>query len=147
MNVSLDGDDEGAYFAPDAAGDSYDKVAAASVTPVSAFRPYFKAVSVGGAKEFKGQTRSIVFSRETSEMFHQEESDDISDTGRLIIKARNGKIFVTSTMLVPKDITIVTAAGALFDHYTIQPGETRETKVTASGVYIVNRKKLSVKVK
>ena len=31
--------------------------------------------------------------------------------------------------------------------FTIQPGETVETRVNASGVYIVNKKKLSVKVK
>ena len=118
------------------------------VTPSQfAFRPYFTAVTGSGAKEYKGLTRSIIFSKENSEMFHQEENDDISNTGNLIIKGKDGSIFVTSTLQYAKDITIVTAAGALIDRYTIQPGETRETKVTASGVYLVNRKKLSVKIR
>ena len=118
------------------------------VTPSQfAFRPYFTAVTGSGAKEYKGLTRSIIFSKENLEMFHQEENDDISNTGNLIIKGKDGSIFVTSTLQYAKDITIVTAAGALIDRYTIQPGETRETKVTASGVYLVNRKKLSVKIR
>ena len=78
---------------------------------------------------------------------YDEEPDDIGSTGKLIIRATQGKIIVTSTMDQPKDVTIVSAAGATIGHYTIQPGETRETPVTASGIYIVNRKKLSVKIK
>ena len=118
------------------------------VTPQQyAFRPYFNAVPGGGAKEYKGLTRSIVFSRDDSEIYHQDESDDISKTGNLLIRGNEGRIFVTSTLQEAKEVIIVTASGALVDRYTIQPGETRETRVTASGVYLVNKKKISMKVK
>lgn len=126
---------------------SYVKVpASGAATTVSAFRPYFTSASSSPTKEYQGETRAIVFSKNTAKMFH-EEGDDISNTGELIIKGRNGRIIVTSTMRAEKNVTIVTAAGALIDRYTIQPGQTRETPVNASGVYIVNKKKLSMKIK
>ena len=112
---------------------------------LSAFRPYFIGSS-SPVKEFKGETRSIIFSRNTAEMNGQED-DDINDTGELIIRGRDGRILVTSMLQEAKDIIIVTSAGALIDRYTIQPGDTRETKVNASGVYIVNNKKIAVKIK
>lgn len=119
-----------------------------NVTPSQyAFRPYFIENGVGGPKRSKGGVHSIVFSRETAQMIHHEEEDDISNTGQLIIKGKNGRIIVTSTMRAEKDVTIVTAAGALIDRYTIQPGQTIETPVNASGVYIVNKKKVAVKIK
>ena len=118
------------------------------VTPSQyAFRPYFTIATGGGVKEYKGDTRAILFSMNDSEIIHQEDDDDISDTGELIIRGKSGKIYVTSTLQEAKDVTIVTAAGALIDRYTIQPGETKETKVNASGVYVVNKKKISVKIK
>ena len=129
-------------------GSSYD-VTTEATTGVP-FRPYFQAVSAesgGGAKEYKGLARSIVFSRDNSQMYHQEESDDIGKTGNLLIRGNEGRIFVTSTLQEAKEVVIVTASGALVDRYTIQPGETRETRVTASGVYLVNKKKISMKVK
>jgi hypothetical protein len=112
---------------------------------LSAFRPYFTGGGGGSpAKEYK--TRSIVFSRNTAEMNGQED-DDISDTGELIIRGRDGRILVTSMLQEAKDIIIVTSAGALIDHYTIQPGETRQTRINASGVYLVNKKKIAVRIK
>ena len=145
MNMSLAAGTNN--FAPDADGDSYDKVPdTGDATPVSAFRPYFTATAAG-AKEYKGLTRSIVFTREPSQIYEEKEEDDISNTGQLIIRAEKGKILVTSTLQEAKDVLISTAAGVLIDRYTIQPGETVETPVHVSGVYIVNKKKLSVGVK
>ena len=115
------------------------------ITPaLSAFRPYFTGSGGGVAKEYK--TRSIVFSRNTAEMYGQED-DDISVTGELIIRGRDGRIFVTSMLQEAKDIRIVTSTGAQIDHYIIQPGETRQTRISASGVYLVNKKKIAVRVK
>ena len=145
MNTRLDAGTDN--YTLSALGDSYNKLPdTGDATTVSAFRPYFSATSSSGAKEYKGLKRTIVFSKETAQMY-EEEPDDIGSTGKLIIRATQGKIIVTSTMDQPKDVTIVSAAGATIGHYTIQPGETRETPVTASGIYIVNRKKLSVKIK
>ncbi|MBR5929902.1 MAG: hypothetical protein IKZ93_07975, partial [Prevotella sp.] len=120
------------------------------VTPSqSAFRPYFQLASPSGnaVKEYKAPTRSIIFNRESSQMIGQEENeDDITNTGRLYISAKEGKIVVYSTLSAPEKVCIVNTAGALIDNYTIQPGETIETSINASGVYVVNKKKLSVKI-
>ena len=130
-------------------GDSYDKVpATGDPIEVLPFRPYFTAVGGGGVKGFKGNARRIVFSNEYSEMFgeEEEEEDDISHRGELIIVGRNGKIVVSSTYQVAKEVRIYSVGGAIIDNYTIQPGETVETAIHTSGVYLVNKKKLSVKI-
>ena len=81
-------------------------------------------------------------------MIGQEENeDDITNTGRLYISAKEGMVVVHSTLSAPEKVRIVNTAGALIDNYTIQPGETIETSINASGVYVVNKKKLSVKIK
>ena len=130
-------------------GKSYDKLPdTGDATTVAAFRPYFRTASGSGVKEYKAKARTIVFSNVNAQMFRQEEQeDDISSTGQLIIRAEEGKIVVSSTLAEPKLVNIVSASGAAVDRYTIQPGETRESTVIASGVYIVNQKKLSVRIK
>jgi len=145
LNEEIDGNEVNGYVLNED-GDSYEKVAAAKKEPVSAFRPYFISAPSSPTKEYQGETRAIAFSRNTAKMFHEEEEDDISNPGKLIIKGKDGRIIVTSTLRAEEDVIVVTAAGALIDRYTIQPGETRETKVTASGVYLVNKKKLSMKI-
>ena len=130
-------------------GKSYDKLPdEGDATTVAAFRPYFRTAPGSGVKEYKAKARTIVFSNVNAQMFRQEEQeDDISSTGQLIIRAEEGKIVVSSTLAEPKLVNIVSASGAAVDRYTIQPGETRESTVIASGVYIVNQKKLSVRIK
>ena len=130
-------------------GKSYDKLPdTGDATTVAAFRPYFRTATGSGVKEYKAKARTIVFSNVNAQMFRQEEQeDDISSTGQLIIRAEEGKIVVSSTLAEPKLVNIVSASGAAVDRYTIQPGETRESTVIASGVYIVNQKKLSVRIK
>ena len=126
-------------------GDAFNKLEGEETASLSAFRPYFQPAS-SGVKEFRAKARSILFSNVNAQMFGEQE-DDITSTGQLFIRAAAGKVVVSSTLTEPKQVNIVTASGALVDRYTIQPGETRETPVTASGVYIVNQKKLSVKLK
>jgi hypothetical protein len=41
-------------------------------------------------------------------------------------------------------IRIVNAAGATIANYALQPGETIETPVAVTGVYVVNKKKVFV---
>ena len=132
-------------------GNSYNLVTQASPVKTVAFRPYFEGTfkaPANGVKEYKAETRSIIFNRESSEMIGQEENeDDITNTGRLYISAKEGMVVVHSTLSAPEKVRIVNTAGALIDNYTIQPGETIETSINASGVYVVNKKKLSVKIK
>ena len=63
----------------------------------------------------------------------------------LIVKTRRGKIIVISQLRHERDIRIVNVSGVTVAAFTIQPGETVETRVNVAGVYIVNNKKLAVR--
>nr|MCR5641946.1 T9SS type A sorting domain-containing protein [Prevotella sp.] len=130
-------------------GGSFDKNEAGAVS--SAFRPYFTAASNGGAR---ATTRSIVFSSDQSELKGVEEHGDPSKEeigGGLEIYAKKHLVVVTSNLHLPTDVRIVNTAGIALSTFTIEPGETIETRVNISGIYIVQTadgvytKKLSVK--
>ena len=55
----------------------------------------------------------------------------------LFISTRPGKIVVTSALRGNTDIRIVNVGGQTVDTYTIQPGQTVESPINVSGVYIV----------
>ena len=137
-------------------GSSYDAVPAAStdlaitVEPVEvyAFRPYFIQSSAA-----RSITRSIVFSNDDSEMKGVIEHGDPTkdEAGTLNIYAKKHKIIVESALGYSTDVRIVNLAGITINAFTIEPGETVETRINTSGVYIVQPsearyvKKLSVK--
>ena len=135
-------------------GSSYDlpQSSAGSTAPVAApvaFRPYFTAN--GGARPV---TRSIIFNNEDTELKGVEEKGDPrSDeaTGSLMIYAKRHKIVVESALTYTTDVRIVNTAGITINVFTIEPGETIETRIYNSGVYIVlttdghYTKKLSVR--
>ena len=109
-----------------------------------AFRPYFKAAAGGGVKEFKGETRSIVFSN--GNIGELDPGDDGSrETGSLDIYTKGRKIYTVSHLKENINIQIINAAGATLTTYTLEPGKTIITPVTAPGTYIVNKKKLFIK--
>lgn len=137
-------------------GNSYeeDKVNT-TVAKVSAFRPYFTSTAVassggGGARPV---TRSIVFSNEDSELKGVVERGDPKEeaAGTLNVYAKKHKIIVESALGYTTDVRIVSLAGVTINAFTIEPGETVETRVNISGVYIVQTsdgrytKKLAVK--
>ena len=136
-------------------GDSYveDKVNT-TVVKVSAFRPYFTSTEVatsgGGARPV---TRAIVFSNDDSQLKGVEEKGNPNDEdpGNLSIYAKKHKIIVESALTRDIDVRIVNAAGITVASFTLEPGETVETRIINAGVYIVqsadNRyiKKLAVK--
>ena len=125
-------------------GSGYDKVpATGAATPVKTFRPYFEKST--SSSSVKGTTRSIVFSNEYSSLYGEEEESDNATTGSLDIRARGRRIVVTSTLDEETTVHIFTSAGQLLDTYTIVPGQTVETRVHNTGIYLVNRKKLSIK--
>ena len=127
-------------------GGSFDKTTAA--TTLYAFRPYFKATEANGAR-----VRRIVFSNDESELQPQEEDRDLRNesAGTLIIYAKKQTIVVESTLKEAADVTIYNTAGLSIASFTIQPGETIETRDVPHGVYIVQTtdgrrtKKLAVK--
>ena len=119
---------------------------------VTAFRPYFIAASGGGSA--RPATRSIVFSSDQSELKGVEEHGDPSKEeigGGLNIYAKKHLVVVTSNLHLPTDVRIVNTAGITLSTFTIEPGETIETRVNISGIYIVQTadgvytKKLSVR--
>ena len=122
-------------------GSSFDKT---STNSNLAFRPYFK---VAPSNPVKGETtRSIVFGsgEELKGEEHHEPGEELGD-GELIITAKKRAIVVTSTMKEEQTVSITNAAGIVVAQFPLQPGETRITPIHSTGVYIVNKKKLSVK--
>ena len=134
----------GAYFLNDA-GSSYDYIAAAQQTVP--FRPYFTASTGGSIKGRDGGAmgvQRIAFNR-NSEDIGEDERRDLTDLleGELLVQARDRRVIVTSQLNRPTNVSVINAAGAVIRTFSIAPGETVETPV-AAGVYIVNKKKVSV---
>jgi hypothetical protein len=116
-------------------GSSYDKVpTSGDATQVSAFRPFFVSSVASGAREV---TRSIVFSNNPAEIDMPHEEEKANEPGTLIIKAGKKKIVVESALRKETDVRILSTAGITLNTFTIQPGETIETRINISGVYIV----------
>ena len=122
-------------FILNAEGNSYVEDKTATKAAVVAFRPYFEAgtITPASSRQF---TRSIVFSDNISSLGGDDDADG-NVAENLIIESRQGKIIVTSALRRSTDIRIVNVGGQTVDAYTIQPGQTVETPIAASGVYIV----------
>ena len=138
MNESL-AVDEGNY-ALNANGDSYDKVTG-SAKSVGAFRPYFTS-QVHPTSSRKYMPERIVFGGDHHGL--EEEPQSTLD-GSLSIYVKNHKIITTSHLKEPVTICIRNVSGIAIANYMLQPGETQETRVKYTGVYIVNKKKIIVK--
>ena len=133
-------------------GDSYDKVtsktAVADKTSVP-FRPYFVPSSNGAKRRV---AEKIVFDMLEIAMDDEEENNPMDDNeGRLIIGGKKQTIIVTSSLSKAVPVRIVNTSGLTIATFNIQPGETIETPVPMTGVYIVRAangkymKKISVK--
>jgi hypothetical protein len=113
-----------------ATGSSYDKTdAEATVLP---FRPYFVKSSASGVR-----TRSIVFNDDNTELEHSEPDPTAGRSETIIITPGRHKIIVESKLRRTVDVRIVTPAGITMTTFTLEPGETVETRVVNQGVYIV----------
>ena len=110
---------------------------------VSAFRPYFFAQTPSGG-DVKGMLpSSIVFSGTNGDEFG--ETPESALDGYLEIFSRGRNIVTRSHMKEPTTIRIVNAAGITLANFVLPAGETIETPVNMPGIYIVNRKKLSIR--
>jgi hypothetical protein len=143
----------GYAFLLNADGNSYeeDKVNT-TVAKVSAFRPYFTSTAV--ASSARPFTRSIIFNNNDSEIKGVVEKGDPTKeeaAGTLNIYAKKHKIIVESALTYTTDVRIVNLAGITINSFTIEPGESVETRINNAGVYIVEStdgryiKKLSVR--
>ena len=119
-------------------------------TPVAAFRPYFTAAAASSARPL---TRSIIFGNDDSEIKGVVEHGNPKEeaAGTLNIYTKRHLILVESALTYTTDVRIVNLAGMTINSFTIEPGESVETRINTSGVYIVQStdgrhiKKLSVK--
>ena len=138
LNATIDA---GAYVL-NAEGSSYELTDAQ--TPAVPFRPYFAAAG-SGVKEHGAPraTRAIAFNSVETGLDEEQTEPGEELKGQLHIFARRGRIYVKSGLLEATEVRIVNTAGSVVRVFTIQPGQTIETQ-TEPGIYIVNKKKLSV---
>ena len=108
----------------------------------SAFRPYFTTAVVSPARGMqRAYAKKIIFGGTDNEL--REGPETVLD-GSLEIFTRGYNIVTRSHMKEAVAIRIVTAAGATFSDFVLQPGETIETTVPNTGVYVVNKKKVFI---
>ena len=120
----------------DSNGASYEKVTSATAAAnkkLSAFRTYFQA----DPKVVKAPTRRIRFNNVSSQFGgeDQEQRDHVSESIEFF--AKKHAIVVTSHMHNVADVGIYSASGICISTFDIQPGETIETPIYNSGVYII----------
>ena len=121
--------------------------ATGDATAVAAFRPYFTTSGGGGVKGNKSVgAKYIILNRINSQFGNDEQQPDLADgsDGDLIVKGKRGRIIVTSARTDATTVHIYSASGALIKTFKIEPGQTVETTVI-SGVYLVNRTKISIR--
>ena len=136
MNKKLADDKE--IFVLSAEGDCYVKTAGATI---SAFRPY---IVVAGSEpqtrgtEPKENVERVVFEMDDSGNFfaHGDPKNNLND-GTMDIYAKRQKVIVESNLRYVTDVRIVNVAGMTLSSFSIEPGETIDTRVESAGVYIV----------
>jgi hypothetical protein len=136
MNKSLEADN--GNYALNANGNSYVKVTGGEKI-VNAFRPYFTA-SVASSRKFMPE--SIALGGNHNGL---EEEPTSTLEGDLNIYVKDHKIITTSHLKEPVTICIRNVGGVTLVNYVLQPGETQETRIQNTGIYIVNKKKVFVK--
>ena len=128
-----------------AEGSSYDLPSSTNTTTPVAFRPYFTSAAAARQSSGNGDgsrpvTRSILFTQSDDSQLSQwaqESHDDMDGPGTLSISAGRHKILVTSALKAKATVVILNAAGIALHTFDIEPGETVETRIINSGVYIV----------
>ena len=136
-------------------GNSFDLTpeAGSAATP---FRPYFVGQKI---QQARAGTRSdvaikhIIFDSDDSSFAISDEDPSKEEIGTetMIFITRRHEILVTSYLRKEADVRIYNISGITVANFTIQPGETVNTYIPVSGVYIVHaaggryQKKLAVK--
>ena len=129
MSKKVDG------YLMNATGSSFDKTPDGGLATVP-FRPYFVAAPAQNGAPRRAAAESIVFDRTDSSFAI---GDDTSDelAGELTFSTKPRKLITTSSLRQPADVRIYNVSGVAISTFTIQPGETIETDITVSGVYII----------
>lgn len=110
------------------------------------FRPYFFNPSASTRRSgIYGILFGVIGGEGEEELTSDVEETAIDEPGELNVHAENRRIIVKSTLGEKIFVRIVNISGLTVRTFTIAPGETIETPVNLSGVYIVNHKKIAVK--
>ena len=118
-----------------ATGSSFDKTPDGGLATVP-FRPYFVAAPAQNGAPRRAAAESIVFDRTDSPFaIGDDPSDELA--GELTFSTKPRKLITTSSLRQPADVRIYNVSGVAISTFTIQPGETIETDITVSGVYII----------
>ena len=116
-------------------GDSYEVIpSSGEPVAVSAFRPYFIAAASSGARP-----GTIVFANgfdDTIKPHGLDDDDDVS--GALDIRTGSHKVVVTSSLKYEADVRIMSVSGSTLAAFTVKSGETVETPIPVTGVYIIH---------
>ena len=133
-----------------AAGNDF--TATTTATAAVPFRPYFVASGGSNPAPVRRGIQHIVFDDEDSSFAIGDEDPSEGDvSGGLLFAARRHTISVTSSLRYETDVLIVNVGGLTITSFNIKPGETVDTDIPVSGVYIVRaaggryQKKLAVK--
>lgn len=126
----------------DPAGSIFEQVSSDAMTVP--FRAYFTA------NPSASPTRGVCFAdgtttREMPSNLKTQIQKVVTDGG-LIIQAGRGSIIVKSNLNMTVPVRIVNISGITLRTFEIKPGETVETPVHLTGVYIVNNKKIVVRI-
>ena len=136
-----------------AKGDAYVTDEGEGDVIVQPFRPFFEAASTptSGAKK-RNTIRRIEFDREASTYSFEGHDPTLSDVyGALTFYVKDIVIGVTSTLNTDVPVQIVNTSGLTVATFTVHSGETIETPVPNTGVYIIRaaggkyNKKVTVK--
>jgi hypothetical protein len=145
MNVTMPAGTADTYTLS-ALGNSYDIIPTeGEAVVVGAFRPFFIKSGSGARRP----TRSIVFVQD--EAYEPKEPKDANKSHYLSSQPGRHKIVVTSTLKAEATVRIMGLSGQAVATFTIQPGETVETPIRYTGVYVVQStdgqyvKKMAVK--
>ena len=123
-------------FLLNAEGSSYVKqTAAATAVP---FRPYFVKTAGARQKGSGGEVEAIAFNQTRSSFGVDDRDPSEGATGYLEIYAKKGRIVVESNRTVATDVRITNAAGVAVATFTVEPGATVSTRISATGIYLVN---------
>ena len=113
------------------------------------FRPYFEKVQSSGSRQ---AASCILFdSNEMSFAFGDKDPSGEELGEDMLFFTKKHEIGVTSSLRNATEVRIVSLSGVTIANFTIQPGETVNTYIPVSGVYIVRaaggryQKKLAVK--
>ena len=103
------------------------------------FRPYFETTSTKSGKvKNVYSVRQIVFAQDENTYFFDENDPKQAEAnGELIFYTQKHLIGVKSSLRNATDVLIINTAGQIINSFIIQPGETIETRIPTTSVYII----------